>query len=63
MVPEQLDGLIADKHFLSAVGILQDSLQVLRKPELEQLGALSDLRVYFSNQEIVHVLSPLIGLP
>ncbi|KAL8943200.1 MAG: hypothetical protein Q9211_001069 [Gyalolechia sp. 1 TL-2023] len=50
-VPEILDARIADKKFLAAVDILQDALRMIRKSEMENIGALSDLRVYFSNQE------------
>lgn len=56
MVPEQLDARIADKHFLSAVDLLQDALRIIRKSEMEKIGALTDLRIYFSNQETVSLL-------
>ncbi|KAI9729996.1 MAG: Exocyst complex component 4 [Cirrosporium novae-zelandiae] len=51
-VPEQLDARISEKRFLGAVDILQDALQLIRRSELENIGALSDLRLYFSNQEM-----------
>ncbi|KAL9596110.1 MAG: hypothetical protein Q9219_006009 [cf. Caloplaca sp. 3 TL-2023] len=50
-VPEVLDARIAEKQFLAAVDILQDALRMIRKSEMENIGALSDLWVYFSNQE------------
>ena len=50
-VPEQLDARISEKRFLSAVDILQDALRMLRKSEMEPIGALSDLQTYFNNQE------------
>ena len=50
-LPEQLDARISDKHFLTAVDILQDALRLIRNPHLEDLGALTDLRAYLSNQE------------
>ena len=50
-VPEQLDARISDKHFLSAVDLLQDALRIIRRSDLEDIGALTDLRIYFSNQE------------
>lgn len=52
-VPEQLDARIADKQFLTAVELLQDALRMIRRSEMESIGALADLRVYFSNQETV----------
>lgn len=51
LVPEQLDARISDKHFLQAVDLLQDALRVIRRSDMESLGALTDLRIYFSNQE------------
>ncbi|KAL8772637.1 MAG: hypothetical protein Q9209_002298 [Squamulea sp. 1 TL-2023] len=50
-IPELLDAQIADKHFLAAVDQLQDALRTIRRSEMENISALSDLRVYFSNQE------------
>ena len=50
-VPEQLDARISEKRFLSAVDTLQDALRMLRKSEMEPIGALSDLQTYFNNQE------------
>ncbi len=51
LVPEQLDARISDKHFLPAVDSLQDALRMIRKSEMENIGALTDLRIYFSSQE------------
>ncbi|KAI7695466.1 hypothetical protein KC353_g17857, partial [Hortaea werneckii] len=50
-VPERLEAQISEKRFLDAVGTLQEALSLIRKPETEDIGALSDLRVYLSNQE------------
>ena len=50
-VPDQLEARISEKRFLSAVDVLQSSLRKLRKPELDNIGALSDLRSYLANQE------------
>ena len=51
LVPEQLDARISDKHFLSAVDLLQDALRIIRRADMENIGALTDLRIYFGNQE------------
>ena len=51
LVPEQLDARISDKHFLPAVDLLQDALRMIRKSDMEDIGALTDLKIYFSNQE------------
>ncbi|KAL8736828.1 MAG: hypothetical protein Q9181_002292 [Wetmoreana brouardii] len=44
-LPELLDAQIADKHFLAAIDILQGALRLIRKSEMESIGALSDLRI------------------
>ncbi|KAL7625644.1 exocyst subunit [Parahypoxylon ruwenzoriense] len=50
-VPDQLEARISEKRFLTAVEVLQNALRKLRKPELDNIGALSDLRNYLANQE------------
>ncbi|CAK7210947.1 exocyst subunit [Sporothrix bragantina] len=50
-VPERLEARISEKQFLTAVEVLQNALRKLRKPELDSIGALSDLRAYLANQE------------
>jgi len=50
-VPDQLEARISAKRFLTAVEVLQNALRKLRKPELDNIGALSDLRSYLANQE------------
>nr|POF03154.1 putative exocyst complex component sec8 [Quercus suber] len=57
-VPEQLEMQISEKRFLSAVSTLQEALTSIRKPELEDIGALSNLKVYLSNQE--HSLADIL---
>lgn len=53
LLPEQLDAKISSKSFLSAVDVLQEASRMIKKSELENVGALTDLRVYFDNQESV----------
>ncbi|KAM0363713.1 hypothetical protein ACHAO7_002021 [Fusarium culmorum] len=50
-VPDQLEARISEKRFLTAVEVLQSALRKLRKPELDDIGALADLRSYLANQE------------
>jgi exocyst complex component 4 len=50
-VPDQLEARISEKRFLTAVDVLQNALRKLRKPELDNIGALNDLRSYLTNQE------------
>ncbi|KAL1392365.1 Sec8 exocyst complex component-specific domain-containing protein [Phyllosticta capitalensis] len=57
-VPERLEVRISEKRFLAAVDVLQDALRLIRKSEMENIGALSDLRVYLSNQE--HSLTDIL---
>ena len=61
LVPEQLDARISDKHFLLAVDLLQDALRMIRRSDMESIGALADLRIYFSNQETVGHNHRLLG--
>jgi exocyst complex component 4 len=52
LVPEQLEARISEKRFLTAVDILQKALLMIRKSDMEKIGALNDLRTYLSNQEV-----------
>jgi len=53
LVPEKLEARISEKRFLSAVEVLQEAQKSINRSEMENVGALSDLRVYLSNQEHV----------
>lgn len=57
-VPEKLEACISEKRFLAAVDLLQDALKVSKRSELEDIGALGDLKVYLSNQE--HSLTDIL---
>ena len=50
-VPDQLEARISEKRFLTAVEVLQSALRKLRRPEMDDIGALNDLRSYLTNQE------------
>jgi len=58
LVPDKLEARISEKRFLTAVDILQDALRMIRRSEMESIGALSDLRIYLSNQE--HSLTDIL---
>jgi exocyst complex component 4 len=58
LVPDKLEARISEKRFLGAVDILQDALRMIRKSEMQDIGALSDLRIYLSNQE--HSLTDIL---
>ncbi|KAE8161693.1 hypothetical protein BDV40DRAFT_289067 [Aspergillus tamarii] len=51
-LPEKLESRISDKRFLAAVEVLHDAFRLLRRSELDNIGALADIRAYFTNQEI-----------
>lgn len=57
-VPEKLESQITEKRFLTAVDILQEALRLVRKSEFDEIGAMADLRTYFSNQE--HSLTDIL---
>ena len=60
-IPEKLEAKLSEKRFLTAVELLQDGLTEIRKPSMDGIGALSDLKVYLSNQEQVrleHLVDP-----
>ncbi|KAE8211658.1 hypothetical protein CF327_g4604 [Tilletia walkeri] len=50
-VPEHLETLITEKRFLQAVNLLIRALKTIEKPEIEEIGATSDLRAYLKGQE------------
>lgn len=50
-VPEKLEAQISEKRFLTAVDVLQEALRLVRKSDFDNLGAITDLRTYFANQE------------
>ncbi|KIW75401.1 hypothetical protein Z517_10142 [Fonsecaea pedrosoi CBS 271.37] len=51
LIPGKLEEKISEKKFLGAVDILMDSLKNITKSEFDGIGAISDLRSYFNNQE------------
>jgi len=57
-LPERLETQVTEKRFLGAVATLQEALAVIRTPEMDEIGALADLRVYLSNQE--HSLTDIL---
>jgi exocyst complex component 4 len=57
-IPEQLEARLSEKRFLSAVDLLQEALKTIRKPSMDEIGALSELKVYLSNQE--HSLTDIL---
>jgi exocyst complex component 4 len=58
-IPDQLEARISEKRFIGAVELLKGALKKIRKPEMAEIGALSDLKVYLSNQE--HALTDILN--
>ena len=56
LVPEKLEKQISDKKFLSAVDTLQEAIGSIDRSDVKAISALSDLSIYFSNQEHVRCL-------
>ncbi|KAI5294404.1 hypothetical protein KEM52_004091 [Ascosphaera acerosa] len=50
-LPEKLEARLSEKRFISAVELLQEALRLIRRPDLDAIGGISDLRTYFNNQE------------
>lgn len=57
-LPERLEAQISEKRFLGAVATLKEALALIRTPEMDEIGALADLRVYLSNQQ--HSLTDIL---
>jgi hypothetical protein len=52
-VPDLLESLISEKRLLQAAVLLMKSLKAISKPDMLEIGALSDLRSYLTTQETV----------
>lgn len=50
-VPDQLESLMAEKRLLQAAVLLVRSLKAINKSEMQEIGAVSDLRSYLVGQE------------
>ena len=52
-VPDALESLILEKRLLQAAALLIRSLKLINKPDMIEIGAVSDLRSYLVGQETV----------
>ncbi|KAI0778405.1 Sec8 exocyst complex component-specific domain-containing protein [Trametes elegans] len=50
-VPDALESLILEKRLLQAAALLVRSLKLINKPDMLEIGAVSDLRSYLMGQE------------
>lgn len=55
-VPDVLEALISEKRFIQASAVLMRSLKLINKPDMQEIGAVSDLRNYLTGQETVRAL-------
>ncbi|KAF8898925.1 exocyst complex component sec8 [Infundibulicybe gibba] len=51
LVPDLLETLISEKRLLQASVLLVRSMKVINKPDMTEIGAISDLRSYLNGQE------------
>ena len=54
-VPDALESLILEKRLLQAAALLVRSLKLINKPDMQEIGAVSDLRSYLIGQETVGI--------
>lgn len=54
-MPDTLESLISEKRLLHAANLLMKSLKTIKKTELLEIGAISDLRTYLIGQETVRL--------
>lgn len=52
-VPESLESLMVEKHLYQAVSLLVQSAKQINTQEMLDIGAMADLRIYFTSQENV----------
>ncbi|KAL1410158.1 exocyst subunit [Vanrija albida] len=50
-VPEQLESLLRDKRFLQAALLLVRSIKLINHEDIRDIGAMSELRLFFNSQE------------
>ncbi|PWN29329.1 hypothetical protein BDZ90DRAFT_230216 [Jaminaea rosea] len=58
-VPDRLETLLSEKHFLAAVSLLVKALKAIESAEMQEIGATADLRAYLRSQE-GHLLEILV---
>lgn len=54
-MPDLLETLMSEKRLLQASILLVRSLKVINKPDMLEIGAVSDLRSYLNAQETVRL--------
>lgn len=62
-VPDALEALISEKRLIQASDLLIRSLKLINKPDMQEIGAVTDLRAYLIGQETVSPVDHLADLP
>lgn len=55
-IPDVLEALISEKRLIQASVLLVRSLKLINKPDMQEVGAVSDLRGYLTGQETVRAI-------
>lgn len=50
-MPEKLESLVAEKRFLQAALLLVRSIKQINHEDIRDIGAMSELRLFFNSQE------------
>lgn len=56
-VPDALESLISEKRLLQAAVLLVRSLKIMNNSDMNEIGAVADLRTYLNGQETVSSFS------
>lgn len=59
-IPDVLETLMSEKRLLQASVLLVRSLKLINKPDMVEIGAVSDLRSYLVGQETVSSISRVL---
>lgn len=62
-IPDRLEALLSEKRFLSAVILLVRSMKMINKPDMMEIGAVSDLRGWMVQQEGVRQSCSRLSTP
>lgn len=62
-VPDALEALISEKRLIQASVLLIRSLKLINKSDMQEIGAVTDLRAYLLGQETVSPAYCLLVLP
>lgn len=61
--PDALEALISEKRLIQASVLLIRSLKLINNPDMQEIGAVTDLRAYLLGQETVSLAYSLADPP